>query len=460
MWAKLLNDHTVMVNQYPAGSPHNWAMEATVEMFSNLTNEYGRPFDIVRVQTPNWLSTPYTYCNSLIVMNRVIVPVYNMHPYDEEALALYAEYMPGYEIYAVNCTGIIGASGAVNCITHNIPNPELIYITHTPLQDTENTTEPYPLVCEIACLGTLDEDSLHLYWRSEVSPVWSEVLLLHNTGMEYQAEIPPCPGGMVEYYLRAVSEGGCWTTVPRYGPGAHYSFLTGPSGVDITLTPQGLPIIIPIGGGSFSYGIELSNSSLDPREFDVWMGMVIPDGDTIETLVRNGITLAAGAALTRNLNQRVPGNAQAGDYTYFAACGTHYSNTIYSQDSFPFSKAGSEVNLRGNEGWKVYGWDNEGAPAGAMPAELRLEQNYPNPFNVETEFGFTIPAAGRVRLEVFNVQGQLVGELFRGQLSAGEYSIKWRGESYSSGVYLVRLEMAPDRGTAEQSRVKKAALIK
>ena len=75
-----------------------------------------------------------------------------------------------------------------------------------------------------------------------------------------------------------------------------------------------------------------------------------------------------------------------------------------------------------------------------LPAKFSLDQNYPNPFNPTTEINFSLPNAGEVRLEVFNVLGQKVATLFSGHLDAGTHRVTWDASSQSSGVYLYRIE--------------------
>ena len=68
-----------------------------------------------------------------------------------------------------------------------------------------------------------------------------------------------------------------------------------------------------------------------------------------------------------------------------------------------------------------------------------LSQNYPNPFNPETEIVFTLPRESSVRLEVFNLLGEVVGTVYEGRLGAGTHSCNWNGGDLGSGVYLYRL---------------------
>jgi len=88
-----------------------------------------------------------------------------------------------------------------------------------------------------------------------------------------------------------------------------------------------------------------------------------------------------------------------------------------------------------------------------IPAEYALNQNYPNPFNPSTEISFSLPAAEKVSLRIFNVSGQEVATLVNGKLSAGIHKMKWNAEGMPSGVYFYRLV------TGSFSEVKKMILL-
>jgi Right handed beta helix region/Secretion system C-terminal sorting domain len=70
---------------------------------------------------------------------------------------------------------------------------------------------------------------------------------------------------------------------------------------------------------------------------------------------------------------------------------------------------------------------------------LHLKSNYPNPFNPTTSFSYFIPASGQVDLSIYNVKGQLVETLVSSYQDAGEYSLSWNADDYSSGIYLYQL---------------------
>lgn len=79
-----------------------------------------------------------------------------------------------------------------------------------------------------------------------------------------------------------------------------------------------------------------------------------------------------------------------------------------------------------------------------MEEELELEQNAPNPFSEQTSIRFTLPARSEVQLQVFDINGQLIGVLARGMFPAGEHQMMWDGNDaggkpVANGVYFYRL---------------------
>ena len=87
------------------------------------------------------------------------------------------------------------------------------------------------------------------------------------------------------------------------------------------------------------------------------------------------------------------------------------------------------------------------------PLRFALMQNAPNPvLGAGTMIHYALPRAGRVRLEVYGVQGQRVRTLVSEFQPAGRQSIAWNrrddaGHRVPSGVYFYRLEMGVNKAT-------------
>ncbi|MBN2089740.1 PKD domain-containing protein [candidate division KSB1 bacterium] len=141
----------------------------------------------------------------------------------------------------------------------------------------------------------------------------------------------------------------------------------------------------------------------------------------------------------------------------------HYSvgpDTVYNLVTANF------VTLKGDLFWKVLAYsqqDNkyrecekighfsiqfsgvETAENQIKPDQFLLLQNYPNPFNPETHITYQLPEPTNIRLEIFNMQGELVQVLDAGDKTAGMHTAIWNGlnqknEPVSSGLYLYRLQ--------------------
>ena len=94
------------------------------------------------------------------------------------------------------------------------------------------------------------------------------------------------------------------------------------------------------------------------------------------------------------------------------------------------------------------------------PEVYALRNNYPNPFNPETTIKYQLPEAGDVKLEIYNMLGQVVRTLVNQHQNAGRYTIQWDasndyGQDLSSGIYFYRVQVG-----GEFTNVKKMLLVK
>ena len=85
-------------------------------------------------------------------------------------------------------------------------------------------------------------------------------------------------------------------------------------------------------------------------------------------------------------------------------------------------------------------FDQTGVSAPPAPGRVAfLLPGAPNPFREGTTLGFTLPRAGRVQVDVFDLRGRLVAQLVDGVRPAGPSSVRWESRGAASGVYVARL---------------------
>lgn len=86
------------------------------------------------------------------------------------------------------------------------------------------------------------------------------------------------------------------------------------------------------------------------------------------------------------------------------------------------------------------------------PIQFSLAQNYPNPFNPTTKIIFTLPERSSVTIYIYNVIGELVGNVAHNSYEAGYQSVNFNASNLPSGVYVYRLEAKGKSNTFVASR--------
>jgi hypothetical protein len=81
----------------------------------------------------------------------------------------------------------------------------------------------------------------------------------------------------------------------------------------------------------------------------------------------------------------------------------------------------------------------------SIPENYALLSVYPNPFNPETNIRFMIPQPGETQIDVFDLKGRKVQELFRGYCDAGQHHIRFNASHLSAGIYICRLQSGATR---------------
>ena len=89
-----------------------------------------------------------------------------------------------------------------------------------------------------------------------------------------------------------------------------------------------------------------------------------------------------------------------------------------------------------------------------MPTEFELSQNYPNPFNPSTTIRFSLPMETQLKINIYNMLGELVETLAEGNYEAGYHKVTFNASSLPSGAYVYRIE------SSEFVQVRKMILIK
>ena len=94
-----------------------------------------------------------------------------------------------------------------------------------------------------------------------------------------------------------------------------------------------------------------------------------------------------------------------------------------------------------------------------LPLQTRLLGNYPNPFNPSTNIRFSLSVKSNLRIDIYNIKGQIIKTLANGFYDLGQHAVTWdgtdsHGNRVSSGVYFYMMT------TDEFVETKKMMMVK
>lgn len=251
MHMKLLDEHTLLMGQYPTNVSDGPQIEANLQyVLANYPAADGNPYRIIRIPMPPDQQGDYpnqggdycTYTNAVFVNKTVILPTYYQQ-YDTTALRIWRESLPGYNIVGINCNTIIQASGAIHCITHSIGVNDPLLISHFSLADTYDNTNPYQVDARIQHRSGIAGATL--YWTTDTAQPWQSVpMTLTNTAANTWTGFIPAQsiGTRIYYYISATSNSGKTQVRPMPAPDGWWTFeVLGPLSVNEVVAPAFSP---------------------------------------------------------------------------------------------------------------------------------------------------------------------------------------------------------------------------
>ena len=228
MYMKLLDEETILVGEYEPGAKGDAILEANAEYLKTLSSCYGRPYRVFRIPMPgDTAERDYrNYTNSLIVNNRVLVPLYGVEA-DQRALQIYRDIMPAYEVCGFDCSDVIRDDGAIHCMTHEIHAEQVVRIAHprfsTPvavgstLCFRATCLSPRPVVEVLLSLQVPRDGGYVTYPMTRQGNSWSVCVEVRSPG-EARYSITAHASGLVGYRPQNAFCGG-YLTVEVEGDG-------------------------------------------------------------------------------------------------------------------------------------------------------------------------------------------------------------------------------------------------
>jgi Secretion system C-terminal sorting domain/FG-GAP-like repeat len=219
----------------------------------------------------------------------------------------------------------------------------------------------------------------------------------------------------------------------------------------LRLLPHTNPVFIPAQGGTFEFGLTLTNKLRSQLHSDIVFSVV--HGDNSIVLDHFTPTLQPFEPIQiLSLDQTVDASVPADTFTYRVRVWDEENwDFPLAEDSFTVIK---ETGVAGfgltyESGWTLTGLPSSDPPsfdtAGIdTPTEYSLAPAYPNPFNAQTRIPVSLPESASATVRLYNVLGQQVTVIQRPNLPPGNHEIILSADNHSAGVYF--LHVSTDTG--------------
>lgn len=222
-WGKYLAPDKILIARLPQSNPRYQYYEEVAEYFETTNCCWGYPYKVYRVDEPGgYTLAPYT--NSLILNHSVYVPLGTNSTYNTNALAVYQEAMPGYEIVGVeNNNYSIGweNTDALHCRTRGVMDFDMLFVDHrNVIFGEQEWQESIPVVSKfIAYSGeALKADSLLVYYSIDGGAYQTAHMTPTGNPDEYVGYITGYQGGSeIDYYVFGADESGHRYQQPVFG---------------------------------------------------------------------------------------------------------------------------------------------------------------------------------------------------------------------------------------------------
>ncbi len=226
-WGKFLAPDKILITEVPYDDPRYDDFEAMADFWANQISSYGNKYKVYRTYSPN--GQPFS--NSLILNNRVYVPIISDEApqYNEDALLVYQEAMPGYEIIGVEEHSYFSwqSSDALHCRTSQVTDFEMLRIVHYPFLDSINFEDSYMFEAEVYSLSSTQnmEEEVYLYYQINGSE-FQQVEMNNISETNYAVEILEFTNeDSVCYYIQATNNNNKTEKHPYIGEYSPHCFI-------------------------------------------------------------------------------------------------------------------------------------------------------------------------------------------------------------------------------------------
>ena len=294
-WGKYLAPDKILIAKLPRTDSQYENYETVANYFATTNCCWGYPYKVYRVEEPGG-STLAPYTNSLILNKHVYVPLGSNSSYNERALEVYREAMPGYEIVGVSNTSYSTGwqnTDALHCRTRGVMDFNMLFVDHrNVLFGTQECGDSIAVTSKfIAYSGKpLKADSLLVYYSIDNGPYRAAHMRATGNPDEYVGYIKGYHNASeVDYYVFGADESGHRYQQPVFGEldphhfTVHISFIRGDVDMDGDVDIADVTALI-----NYLLSLNATGISLDAANCNQDADVNISDVTTLINYLLNG----------------------------------------------------------------------------------------------------------------------------------------------------------------------------
>ncbi len=170
-WGKIVAPDKIIVAKLPTSDSRYQYYEQVANQLANIKCIYGYNYRIYRIDEPGG-STVAPYTNSLIANKHVYMPLGSNSTYNQKAIQVYQEALPGYEVVGLegfDSSDYYGReflnTDALHCRTHEVPDGDMLFIdSREVLNGTVASASSYLVKTNVVSYAQQELNNVDIYY--------------------------------------------------------------------------------------------------------------------------------------------------------------------------------------------------------------------------------------------------------------------------------------------------------
>ena len=234
-WAKIVAPDKIIVAKLPKSNSRYQYYEKVATELGNTKCAYGYNYKIYRVEEPGG-DTVAPYTNSLIANKHVYMPLGENASYNQNAINVYKEALPGYEVVGIegfnsSHQNAFLNTDALHCRTHEVPDKDMLFIdSREVLNGTVKYKTDYLVKTNIVSYSQSEvkEENVNIYYSVNGAAYQKESMSRYKETTNFTFEFTGLNSGDdIKYYIEAKDEKSKIAVDPTCGQLDPHHFIVG-----------------------------------------------------------------------------------------------------------------------------------------------------------------------------------------------------------------------------------------